>query len=101
MLSIGVDATAIGISMVERPAITGCNAGGQASIASQGEDVRAAFTGDVGRAVGRAVVDDEDIHVRQLIREIREDAGQVLLLVPGRNEHDRVAHGDRCEFSDS
>ena len=68
---------------------------------------------DVGRAVGRAVVDDDHVHVRQLAPQVVEHRRQVLLLVPGRDEDDGVAHvasagaglgdrvGERPPWSDS
>jgi hypothetical protein len=39
-----------------------------------------------GRSVRRAVVDDEDVRVRQAGAKLLEDGGEVLLLVPGRDE---------------
>src|SRR5262249_37807413 len=60
------------------------------SVRAEREHLGAALARDVHRAVGRPVVDDQDVHVRQLGFEIGEDRRQVVLLVPGRDEDDGV-----------
>ena len=49
----------------------------------------------VGGAVGRAVVDDEDIRVRKLAVELAEHGREVLLLVPGGDEDERARRHPR------
>ena len=46
---------------------------------------------DRGRTVVRAVVHDEHVHGRELRSELVENRREVLLLVPSRNEDERVA----------
>ena len=43
---------------------------------------------DVGRAVGGAVVDDEDVEVGHVLAQLREDLRQRLGLVPRRDDHE-------------
>src|SRR5690606_19317467 len=45
------------------------------------------FVGEVTGAVGAAVVDDEDVGVRQRSVQPRDDPTEVLPLVVGRNDH--------------
>ena len=48
---------------------------------------------DLGRPVGRAVVDDEDVDVRQLGAQLVEHGREILLLVQGGDEDEGVARG--------
>ena len=45
------------------------------------------------RSVRRAVVDDEEVRVGELRRELGQDGAEVVLLVPGGDEDERVAAG--------
>src|SRR6185437_11749148 len=45
------------------------------------------------RAVGRAIVDDEHVGLRQPLLQLVEHGRKVLLLVPGRYEHECVVAG--------
>jgi hypothetical protein len=96
MLAVGVDATAVRVLVLERPAVAGRDPDGQPLVPAQGKHLRTVLARDVGRAVGGAVVHDEDVGVGQVCGQILEDRRQVLLLVPGRDEHHRVAHGLRA-----
>ncbi len=58
----------------------------------EGEHLGAVIARDRGGSVGRAVVHDEHVHVRQLGPQVVEDVGQIGLLVPGRYEDERVRH---------
>ena len=55
---------------------------------------------DLRGGVGRAVVDDEHVDVRELGVELVEDVREVRLLVPGGDEHEGTI-GGRHERSDS
>src|SRR5213076_528511 len=54
--------------------------------------LRAVLARDSGGPVRRAVVDDHHVGVGQLGLQLVEHGRQVLLLVPGRDEDDGVAH---------
>ena len=64
---------------------------------AEGDDLGAAVARDLRGAVGRAVVDDHDVRVGQVLPQLLEHRREVVLLVPGRDEDDRVvrlpAHG--------
>jgi acyl-CoA thioester hydrolase len=51
--------------------------------------------GDGRGLVGRAVVDDEDVDVRQFQVELVEHRGEIAFLVPGGDEDECVAHPPR------
>ena len=57
-------------------------------VEGQLDDVRAGGGGDLGGAVGRAVGDDDDLEVGIERVQLAEQAGQVLLLVVGRDDRD-------------
>src|SRR5205807_7238915 len=65
------------------------------------EDLRPALPRDCGRLVDRAVVDDEDIDVGELVPQLVEHGRQVLLLVPRWDEDERVAHFGKPARSNS
>ena len=96
MLPVGVDPPAVGIAALERPVVAGSDPDRQPSVAVQGEHRRAVLPRDVGRPVGRAVIHDQHVGVRQLCVQGREHIRQVLLLVPRRDEDDGVAHPSRA-----
>ena len=50
----------------------------------------ACLTCDLRGEVGRPVVDDEHFRVRELLVQLLEDGGKVLLLVPCGDEDERV-----------
>ena len=71
MLAVGVDAAAVRVAVLERVAVTGGDAEPEAEVRAERVHLGAVLAGDVGRAVGRTVVDDEDVGVRQLARAAR------------------------------
>src|SRR5262245_43837064 len=95
MLSVGVDAAAIGVAAFRGGAVTSGDSRSQAAVLAEGENVGAVRPGDCSRFVGRAVVDDEQIRLRELLGELRQDGAEVVLLVPGGDEDERVGHGRR------
>jgi hypothetical protein len=48
---------------------------------------------DGGGGVGRAVVDDQEVGLRELLPQLLQDRGQVLLFVPGREKDEGVRVG--------
>ena len=72
MLAVGVDAAAEGVVVLERPGIAGGDAGLEAAVLAEREHLGAVLAGDARGPVGRAVVDDEDVDVRQLPVELIE-----------------------------
>ena len=81
------------------------DAGAQAPVDAEREHLRPVRGRHLGRAVGRAVVDDEHVGVGQLGAQLVEDVGQVVLLVPGGDEDERVVRlghpGDRSRSAHS
>ena len=92
VLAVGVDAAAVRIAALGRGAVAGGDAGPQAAVLAEGEDVGAVGSRDGDRSVGRAVVDDEEIRFGKLLGELRQDRAEVVLLVPGGDEDERVGH---------
>ena len=95
MLAVRVDAPAEGIAVLERPPVARRDADPQAAVAPEREHLRPVLTRNLGRAIGRAVVDDEHVRPRQPLPQPVEHRRQVLLLVPGGDEDDGVAHRGR------
>src|SRR4051812_15487882 len=92
MLAVRVDASAEGVPALEGPAVAGGDTDAQALVRSEREHLRPALACDLGRSVGRPVVDNEDVRVGQPLVQTLQDRGQVLLLVPGGDEDERAAH---------
>ena len=90
MLAVGVDPAAERVAALVRLAVARGDPGAQAAVLAERDDDRAGLARDRGGGVGRAVVDHEHVGVGQHRRELGEHGGQVLLLVPGRDEDDRV-----------
>ena len=86
MLPVRVDAAAVRVAVLQRPRIAGGDADREAAVLAQRQHFRAALAGDVGRAVGGAVVDDEDVRAGQGLAQVVEHARQARLLVPRRDE---------------
>ena len=64
MLTVGVDAAAVRVAVLERVAVPGGDPEAQAEIGAERVHLGAVLARDVGGAVGRAVVDDEHVRVR-------------------------------------
>ena len=92
MLPVGVDAAAERVVVLERPRVAGCDPGPEAAVLAEREHLGAVLACDRRGAVGRAVVDHEHVRIGKLPVQLVEDGRQVLLLVPGRDEDDGVAH---------
>ena len=63
MLAVGVEPPAEVVPAVERLAVALGDALAQPAVLAERDDLRPALAGDVGRAVGRSVVDDEQVGV--------------------------------------
>ena len=59
------------------------------------DDVRARRAGAVGRRVGGAVVDDEDVEVGAVTTDLSDDAADRGLLVVGRHDRQRLVNTGR------
>ncbi len=92
MLPVRIDAAAVGVAVLERPAVAGGDPRAQAAVLPERQHLGAARVGDRRGAVGRAVVDDEHVCVGQLVTQPVEHRRQVVLLVPRGDEDDGVAH---------
>ena len=91
MLSVRVDASAVLVLVLDRVAVAARDRRGQSAVGAEGEHLGAVLHGDARSPVRRAVVDDEHVGARELVLQLLEHRGQVLLLVPGRHENEGVA----------
>ena len=64
VLAVAVDLHGELVAVLERVAEAGLDGAADAEVERQAEDVRARRGGDRGGAVGRAVVDDDDLEAR-------------------------------------
>jgi hypothetical protein len=76
--------------VLERPGVAGGDPRAQAAVLAEREHLGAVLARDRGRVVGRAVVDHEHVGARNLAAELVEHGREVLLLVPGGDEDERV-----------
>jgi hypothetical protein len=96
MLAVRVDATGVVVPVLGGVAVAGGDSGAEAPVLAEGQHVGAVLARNVGGPVSRAVVDDEDVGARNLAPQLREYVGQVVRLVPCRDEDERVvAHSHR------
>src|SRR4029453_17653011 len=86
MLTVRVDAPAVGVAVARRALVAGGDGGTQAAVHSEALDLGAVRQGDLGRPVGGAVVDDEHVDIGKLAPELVEHRGEVRLPVPPRAE---------------
>ena len=93
MLPVRVHAPAVGVVVLERPAVAGGDPGPQAAVLAEREHFGASGASEGRGLVGRAVVDDEHVRSGQLAAQLVQDVRQIALLVPGGNEYERVAGG--------
>ena len=90
MLAVRIDASAVFVSVLDRVAVAARDRRGQSAVGAEREHVGAVLRGDARSPVRRAVVHDEHVGARELLVQLLEDGGQVLLLVPGRDEDEGV-----------
>ena len=76
MLPVGVDAAAERVAVLHRVAVAGGDRCPKASVLAEREHLGAVLAGDLGRAVGRAVVDDEDVGLGSSPRSSSRTAGR-------------------------
>ncbi len=90
MLAVRVDASdvhvlvGVGVCVARRDSLP------QTSVLLEREHLGSALSREVGGSVGRPVVDDEDVALGESGPDLRYDGGDVLFLVPGGDEHERV-----------
>jgi hypothetical protein len=92
MLAVGVDPAAVRIAARDGLFVAGGDRGSKATVHAERVNLGPVRACDLGRPVGGAVVDDEDVDLGKLAVELVEDRGEVLLLVPGREEDEGVRH---------
>jgi hypothetical protein len=90
MLAVRVHAAGVLVSVLCGVSVSRRDCGPQPPVLVEREHVGAMLARDLGGPVERPVVHDEHVGVRKLAAELREDAGEVVLLVPGRDENERV-----------
>ena len=95
MLAIGIDPAAEGIAVLERPGVAGRDTGLETAVLAERQHLGTVLARDARGPVGRSVVDDEDVGVWQLATELVEHGREIALLVPGRDEDQRVTHPAR------
>lgn len=93
MLPVGVHPARVRVPVLRRPAPTRGDPHPQAAVLAEREHLRTGRARNLGRSIGRAVVDDEHVPFRKLLPKLLEHRPQVLLLVPRRDEDDGVGHG--------
>ncbi len=91
MLPVGVDAPAVRVAVLGGVAVALGDRGAQPAVVAERDDLGAVLAGDRGGAVGRSVVDDEDVGVGELPPQLVDHGREALLLVPGGDEDDGVA----------
>ena len=92
VLAVCVDAPAVDVAALERVPVARGDARPQPPVLAERENLGAVSPGDRGRAVGRAVVDDQHVRLRQHRAQLLEHGRQVRFLVPGRDEDERPGH---------
>src|SRR5262245_62078553 len=90
MLAVGVDAAAERVAVLLRVAVAGGDPGREATVPPERDHLGAVGLRDGSGRVGGAVVDDEQIGLGKPRSQLLEHRGQVLLLVPGREEDESV-----------
>ncbi len=97
MLTVSVDPAGELVSALGGEAPAGGDTGLEPAILREAKHLRATLPRHPGGPIGGAVVDDEDISFRKLGGHLGEHRGQVLLLVPGRDEDKQVVRGRHAE----
>jgi transcription elongation factor GreA len=90
VLTVGIDPTGQPVAALGGEAPAGGDTGLEPAVLRKAEHLRTTLARHLGGAVGGAVVDDEEISFRKLGGELRQDRGEVLLLVPGGDEDKQV-----------
>ena len=90
MLAVRVDASAEGVPVLEGPAVAGAIPTRRPWFVPSESTSAPCSRATSAVLIGRAVVDDEDVRVGQPLVQTLQDRGQVLLLVPGGDEDERV-----------
>jgi len=75
VLPVGVDAAAVRVVLPGRVLVACGDDHGQPAILWEAQDFRPSLAGKLGGAVARAVVDDQDVDIRQLLLQLLEHAG--------------------------
>ena len=95
MLAVRVHAPAPGVAVLGRIPVARGDAAREAAVLLERDHGGAVLAGHVRSAVRRSVVDDEHVGLGKLLVQLVENGGEVVLLVPGGDEDERVGHGER------
>src|SRR5205823_6556471 len=90
-----VEPAAEAIPLLERVPVARGDRRLQATVLAEREHLRALVACELGGRVRRAVVDNQHVDVAELPPHLVEHRRDVLLLVPGRDEDERVCHQRR------
>src|SRR5205823_12993377 len=91
VLTVGVDAATELVVMFQGVAVARRDSGRESAILAERDHLAAVLACDLGRPVGRAVVDDEHVGLREPAPELVQYGRKALFLVPGRQKNERVA----------
>ena len=84
MLAVRVDAAAELVTLLQGVPVAGGDPGWQPAVLAERDHLAAVLACDLGRPVGRAVVDDEHVGLREPAPELVQYGRKALFLVPGR-----------------
>ena len=90
MLAVRVDPARDRVALLERVGVAGRDPSRKTAVPLERDHFGSARASQLGRPVGRAVVDDEHVGVGQTVVKLLEDRRQALLLVPGRDEDEEL-----------
>ena len=90
MLAVRVDPAAERVLVLQRVGIARRDARAETAVDPERENVGAVGARNLGRAIRGTVVDDEHVRLGQLRPQLVEHGREVVLLVPGRQEDERV-----------
>ena len=97
MLAVAVDLDGDVVAALEREAVPRLHGTADAEVERQPQHVRAAVGGHARRAVGRAVVDDDDVEVGIEAADLVDHAADGRLLVQRRDDGDALEVGELRE----
>ena len=93
MLAVGIDLRGQVVAVALRVLVPGLHRAADAEVERVPEHGRPRPLGLLGRPVGGAVVDDEDVEVRALLVDRRHDPRDRLLLVVGGHDRELLVKG--------
>ena len=90
MLAIGIDLHERAVSLALCEKKRGSHGAAHADIERKGDHHGAGLPGSQRCGIGGAVVHDEDVSVRAMLANLRDDVGDRPLLIPGRDRHEHA-----------